>query len=99
MTVRCESSMSRKERSEVAAADLNRACNVMNFDYETFANEVRREHRTIQQNTARVLFALIERWAGDYESGNFDLRNEDTVRACKDIVENVSIDAFNLRHI
>ena len=99
MTVRCESSMSRKERSEVAAADLNRACNVMNFDYETFANEVRREHRTIQQNTARVLFKLIQRWAGDYESGNFDLRNEDTVRACKDIVENVSIDAFNLRHI
>ena len=89
----------RKERAEKAAVEFIRAVNEINFDAESFAGEVRREHRTIQQNTALVLFNLIQRWAGDYESGNFDLRNEDTVRACKDIVENVSTDAFNLRHI
>ncbi len=40
-------------------------------------------HRTLQQNFMRVTLAFIEVEATLYESGWFDLRNEDTGRLCK----------------
>ena len=88
------------DRQQVAmntARELLHATADASFDAETFAMEVRCDHRTSQQNTARVVFALIKQWASDYDKRHYDLRNEDTVRTCKDIVEGMP-DIF-LRHI
>lgn len=39
-------------------------------------------HRTLQQNMMRVFLAFVEIQAALYESGWYDLRNEDTARLC-----------------
>jgi hypothetical protein len=43
------------------------------------------EHRTLQQNSFRVMWKCIEYWAS-LEDNQYDLRNEGTVKACKDLV-------------
>lgn len=43
---------------------------------------IRSEHRTIQQNIARLLFDLVNGWADDYGAGRWDARNEAALRAC-----------------
>lgn len=52
-----------------------------------FAECVMRDHRTLQQNMSRVIFACVTRWAMEYDKGYYDARNEDTVTLCHDIVE------------
>ncbi len=49
-----------------------------------FVEGVTTEHRTLQQNMFRLMYACIKQWS---EAGTFhDLRNEQTVKACKKIV-------------
>jgi len=78
-----------EERAIQAAHDFMRAVNEMSFDHETFAREVRREHRTTQQAAMRTFVSVIRQWAADHETGNFDLRNQDTVAIANDIVQSV----------
>jgi len=54
---------------------------------DTFADDMRREHRTIQQLDAPAIFAVILQWARDYESGNFDARNETTCHVASNMIE------------
>jgi len=44
-------------------------------------------HRTLQQGSFALMLACIDQWAKDADAGNFDLRNEETVKMAKQIVE------------
>jgi len=65
-----------KERAEKAAEDFCNAVNEMGFDAEAFAQQVRRNHRTLQQNVGGTLLVLLSQWADDGVTGKFDLRNQ-----------------------
>jgi len=68
------------------AQEFSRFVNNYATDIEGFSEEVTRDHRTIQQNTFRLMVACIEKWAAQEQ---YDLRNEATVKACKEIVAKV----------
>ena len=74
-----------KEIAQKIASELTDAANRMDFDPKAFASAVRREHRSIQQSVV----ALLDGWAQDADTNNFDLRNEDTVKACQRIMNAV----------
>jgi len=86
-----------EERATAAARDFMRAINELGFDAETFAQEVRREHRTLQQGAMRVFVVLLRQWARDYQNENFDLRNMETVKAADTILKD-AVDIY-LPHI
>ena len=67
-------------QSAEAAKDLINVLNAFSFDNESFASEVLASHRTLQQSAFRVFIACIEKWAEAYESGCYDLRNEQTAK-------------------
>lgn len=52
---------------------------------ELFAETLMREHRTLQQGSFYVMSKCIEKWAEQYENGNYDLRNESTAKVCHQI--------------
>lgn len=85
-----------RQRAEQAARELVNAANVMDFDAKIFAETIRRDHRTIQQTVGRVVFELINQWADDYESENYDLRNEDIVKAAHAVRGQVGIPGMRL---
>ena len=49
-------------------------------------DEVSRQHRTLQQSMFRTMWKCIEHWAS-LDSGHYDLRNEGTVLACKELIK------------
>jgi len=49
---------------------------------DEFIGLVLSDHRTLQQNTFRLIYKLIKAWAIEGERSNFDLRNEATLKAC-----------------
>lgn len=67
-------------------------------DEEKFAIEVTGDHRTLQQKAFRHFVASIKRWAIAARAGMFDLRNEDTAKASRAIVEKVG-DGLTARYI
>jgi hypothetical protein len=75
-----------EERAREAARNLADAANEMSFDVEAFADELLRQHRTIQQNAFGAFMAVIKTWAGLTEN-RYDLRNEFTVESSRKIVE------------
>jgi hypothetical protein len=60
--------------------------NEMGFDVEAFADEVLREHRSLQQTAFGAFLACINRWAW-LAPNERDLRNEFTVEKSREIVE------------
>ena len=86
-----------KERAGLAAVEFSRAVNELGFDVETFAKTIRRDHRSIQQGTMRVFVELLNQWADDADSGNFDQRNEDTVNLARQLL--AGVDSTHLSHI
>lgn len=77
-------------KGEKIAVDLSNALNIMTFDKEFikgFIDGATQQHRTIQQSSMRCIYALIERWAKMAEEGQYDLRNESTVKFCQEIVK------------
>ena len=85
--------------SQQAAVDFANAVNSMSFDPKEFADHLRREHRTLQQSAFGAFIATIKAWAEDAESGNFDLRNADTVNASFNLINNVDPDVLITRYI
>lgn len=69
-----------------AAEAVAKAVNKMGFDTDAFAQLISREHRTLQQNLARAMWACIKQWDADFRSNTYDLRNEDTVQFAASIV-------------
>jgi len=83
-----------------AAKTISRMVNSFGIEdiKEAFAEEVRRDHRTLQQNFMRCVLALVERWAEDHDAGMYDLRNEDTCRISRKIVDALGDDKY-LAHV
>jgi hypothetical protein len=75
-------------RARAAAKIVADAVNEMSFDVESFADELMRQHRTIQQNVFGAFMGAVRAWASlAGEDRFFDARNEFTVRASKQIVD------------
>jgi hypothetical protein len=75
------------EATKTAEAFMNDV-NSMSFDVTSFADAVTTEHRTLQQNAFRAFAACIEQWAEMYETGRYDLRNEQTVKLAHEFWHN-----------
>ncbi len=99
MAPRTEYEIQREVRAKTAARGLVDAASTLGFDAKAFAEAIRMEHRTVQQNVGRVVIELLHQWAGDLDRGNYDLRNEDIVRASADLIAGVEDDLPGLRHI
>ena len=61
-----------KEIAQKIASELTDAANRMDFDPKAFASAVRREHRSIQQSVFTAVVALLDGWAQDADTNNFD---------------------------
>ena len=69
------------EQAAQVADSLSRAGNQARYrDINEILESVSRLHRTEKQNLGSLVFALVGDWARDYESGNYDARNEATCR-------------------
>lgn len=72
-----------KESAKEIIEKLSRTSNNMAFDQKLFAKELadnlKREHRTLQQGLIKVLAEVF----GELASSNFDMRNEAAVEWCK----------------
>lgn len=51
------------------------------------AQKLRREHRSLQQTLFRTMMEMMDQWSKDYETGNYDLRNEHTVKTAYEIMK------------
>jgi diphthamide synthase subunit DPH2 len=71
---------------EMAQALENFANGCSKTDVEEFVDYiVHNTHRTLQQGIMRIAVTLIEKYA-TLKEGEYDLRNEATVKLCKRIV-------------
>ncbi len=84
----------REERAREAARNLADALNEMGFDVDVFADELLRQHRTLQQNAFGAFLTTVKAWAG-LSRNRFDLRNEFTVSKSREIVS--MLGEFNLK--
>ncbi len=84
----------REERARETARNLASAVNEMGFDVDVFADELLRQHRTLQQTAFGAFLAVIDKWAG-LPANRFDLRNEFTVEQSRKIV--AALGEFNLK--
>ncbi len=73
-------------RAQSVAKTPMAGLNEMNFDTEAFAKTICSEHRTLQQNAMRAFAMCIRQWAYNRNAGDFDMRNEATVRVSATIV-------------
>ncbi len=76
----------REERAREAARNLTSALNEMGFDVDVFADELLRQHRTLQQTAFGAFLAAVKAWAALAPS-RCDARNEFTVDQSRRIVE------------
>jgi len=68
------------QAAQIATA-LSSAGNQARYrDLNETLEAVSRLHRTEKQNLGSLVFALLGEWARDYESGNYDARNEATCK-------------------
>ena len=73
-----------KDGAEIAKI-LTKFCNGFSHDKKGFVEQLtQREHRTLQQCTMNLFLATIEEWS---KQESFDLRNEETIRICKQIMQ------------
>ena len=56
-------------------------------DINEILEAVSRLHRTEKQNLGSLVFALIGEWSRDYESSNYDARNEATCKMAFNMVQ------------
>ena len=68
------------DRAERVAVELRRINPAILID------AISREHRTNQQLIAGFVLELLEHWSNEYESGNYDLRNEATCEMAHDVM-------------
>jgi len=74
-------------KTEVELAEaVSHGLNPMGFSADAFCLAMDRQHRTLQQNFMRVIVAGIK-YNAKKRDVDFDLRNEDTVKACREIVK------------
>jgi hypothetical protein len=74
-------------RAIAAAQSLSNSVNEMGFDYETFAQVLASDHRTLQQNSMRAFIAFCQELAKSYETDFYDGRNEASCKLAAEIVK------------
>jgi len=84
----------REERARETARNLVDGVNAMGLDADAFANEILRQHRTIQQTVFKAFLATVKAWAALAPS-HYDARNEFTVEQSRKIIE--ALGQYNLR--
>ena len=67
------------------ARKFGREVSNFNFNAGLFAMSVGELHRTEQQRVMEAILFTINKFAIDYETGNWDARNEETVLTAKRI--------------
>ena len=72
------------EDTEKVAKQVIDFVNNYGCDYKLFAQHITRAHRTLQQSSFRLFVECILEWS---KQDNCDLRNEATVKVCKEIVK------------
>ena len=60
-------------------------------DTDTLVNVLATEHRTHQQLLANNIFAIVKHWSDAYEAGNYDARNEATVKLAHEMVSGTEL--------
>jgi len=75
-----------KREAEEIVRKLSNFVNTMSRNPEHFVNAVMREHRTLQQSMFGVFMACVSQWAVLSDEGQYDLRNEATVKMSKKIM-------------
>ena len=58
---------------------------------EDIVSAVATEHRTNQQLIAKNIFAVLKHWSDAYEAGNYDARNEATVKLAHEVVSGTDL--------
>ena len=79
-------SAKQKEAKEVADQLLH-LVNTFSPETETFVDTIMSAHRTLQQNTFRLMVECIKGWAQVKKDDRYDDRNIETVLLCDKIVE------------
>ena len=75
------------ERAASVADALSSAGNLSRYrDINEILEAVSRLHRTEKQNLGSLVFALIGEWSRDFETGNYDARNEATCKMAFNMV-------------
>ena len=78
----------RRQEAKELVKLLSSHMNSFAKDYSDFVEMVvYQEHRTLQQNTMRLVLQLIQGWAKAHDDNRYDLRNEATCKAAKKIME------------
>jgi len=69
--------------------------NSMTFEQEIiegFVEEMtKRTHRTLQQSSAKLIFALVNEWSNMYNDGHYDDRNKASLEKCNEIVRSIDL--------
>lgn len=82
-----------------AAHDFASFLNCLSNETEKqiFAKEFTcRTHRTLQQQGMDLFLNMCQQWAENYDNGLYDLRNEQTCKNAKKIVETLDINKMPL---
>ena len=58
---------------------------------EAILDVVVTEHKTNQQLLAKNIFAIVKHWSDAYEAGNYDARNEATVKLAHEMVSGTDL--------
>lgn len=77
--------MDKLNEKELADA-FSDSVNKYGFDDKVFAEQFKRQHRTLQQSMMRAMLTCIKA-AADEENYHYDGRNESTHKVCKEIVQ------------
>lgn len=78
-----------KPTGQEVAKQLFSWLNGMSTDYKDFLEELRYEHRTLQQVYFSLIMNCLQQWAEDYKTGNYDGRNEFTCQKAAEIVDKI----------
>lgn len=74
-------------RAIAAAEALSNSVNEMGFDYETFAEVLGSDHRTLQQSTMRAFLAFCNKMAEHDTQGYHDQRNEASCKLATEVMK------------
>lgn len=79
--------------TEEFARAFSRFVNSFSYSSTGLVDILSQEHRTLQQGITRFAVAWLEKMAQMHDDGDYDLRNESSVKVGKEFVENVSYEA------
>jgi len=79
--------------TETFARTFSNFVNRLNLDIPALIEVLSFEHRTLQQGITRFAVAWLEKMAEAHDNGDYDMRNEASVKVGKEFVENVSYEA------